>query len=68
MLSVALGPGSTVKDMDWVYQEQVASQVAVQAQAVPSSERDVFKMAAAAGRIFSLDMSMHLEICAVVCE
>ena len=57
MWSVALGPGSTVKDMAWVYQEQVASQVAVQAQAVPSSERDVYKMAAAAGRIFQ---ELHL--------
>ena len=39
MWSAALGPGSTVKDMAWVYQEHKASQVAVQAQAVPSSER-----------------------------
>ena len=45
MWSAALGPGSTVKDMAWVYQEQVASQVAVQAQAVLLSERDVNKMA-----------------------
>ena len=57
-----------MKDMAWVYQEQVASKVAVQAQAVPSSERDVYKMAAAAGRIFSLHMSMHLKISPVVCE
>ena len=68
MLRAALGPGSTVKDMPWVYQEQVASLVAVQVQAIPSSERDVYKMAAAAGRIFLLDMSMHLKISAVVCE
>ena len=68
MWSAALGPGSTVKGMAWVYHEQVASQVAVQAQAVPSSERDLYKMAAAAGRIFSLDMSMHLKVSAVVCE
>ena len=68
MWSAALGPGSNVKDMAWAYQEQVASHVAVQAQAVPSSERDVYKMAAAAGTIFSLDMSMHLKISAVVCE
>ena len=47
---------------------KVASKVAVQAQAVPSSPRDVYNMAAAAGRIFSLDMSMHLKISAVVCE
>ena len=39
MRSAALGPISTVKDMAWVCQEQVASQVAVQAQAVPSSGR-----------------------------
>ena len=68
MWSAALRPGFTVKDMAWVYQEKVASQVAVQAQAVPTSERDVYKMAAAAGRIFWLDMSMHLKISAVVCE
>ena len=58
MWSVALGPGSTVKDMAWVYQEQVASQVAVQAQAVPSSEGDMYKMAAAAGGIFQ---ELHLR-------
>ena len=68
MWSAALRPGSNVKDMAWVYQEREASKVAVQAQAVPSSERDVYKMAAAAGMIFSLDMSMHLKISAVVCE
>ena len=68
MWCAALGLGSTMKDMAWLYQDQVASQVAVQAQAVPTSERDVYKMAAAAGRIFSLDMSMHLKISAVVCE
>ena len=68
MWSVALGPEFTVKDTAWVYQEQVASQVEVQAQAVPSSEREVYREAAAAGRIFSLDMSMHLKISAVVCE
>ena len=68
MWSAALGPGSTVKDMAWVYQEQVASKVAVQAQAVPSSERDVYKMAAAAGRIFSPDTTMHLKISVLVCE
>ena len=66
--SAVLGPGSNVKDMAWVYQEQVASKVTVQAQAVRSSERDVYKMPSAAGRIFSLDMSMHLKISAVVCE
>ena len=68
MWSAAPGPGSNVKDMAWVYQEQLASKVAVQAQAVPSSERDVYKMTAAAGRILSLDMSMHLKVSAVVCE
>ena len=45
-----------------------ASKVAVQVLAGPSSERDVYKMAAAAGRTFSLDMSMHLKISAVVFE
>ena len=39
MWSAAPGPGSTVKDMARVYQEQVASQVAVQAQAVSLSEK-----------------------------
>ena len=37
-VETALGPGSTVRDMARVYQEQVASQVAVQAQAVPLAE------------------------------
>ena len=54
MWSAALGPGCTVKDMACMYQEQVASKVAVQAQAVPSSERGVYKMAAAASKKKSL--------------
>ena len=60
MWSAALGPGSTVKDMAQMYQEQVASQVAVQAQAVPLSEKDVYKMVAPAGRIWRKHLHLHV--------
>ena len=59
--SAALGLGSTVKDMAQVYQEQVASHVAVQAQAVPLSERDVYKMAAPAGRVWRKHLHLHVR-------
>ena len=59
MWSAALGPGSTLKDMAQVYHEQVASQVAVQAQVVPLSERDVYKMAAPAGRTWRKHLHLH---------
>ena len=64
MWSAGLGPGSTVKDMARVYQKQVASQVAVQAQAVPLLERDVYKMAAPANRIWQkhLHLDLHVQI------
>ena len=62
MWSVAVGPGSTVKDMAWVYQEQLASQVVMQAQAVPLSKRDVYKMAAPAGRIRRKHLHLHVWI------
>ena len=57
MWSAARGPGSTVKDMARVYQEQVA----VQAQAVPLSERDVCKMAAPAGRVWRKHLHLHVR-------
>ena len=60
--SAVLGPGSTVKDMARLYQEQVASQVALQAQAVPLSERDVYKMAAPAGRVWRKHLHLHVRI------
>ena len=41
--------------------EQVASQVAVQAQAVPMSERDVYKMAAPAGRVWRKVLHLHVR-------
>ena len=44
-----------------VYQEQVAAQVVVQAQAVPLSERDVYKMAAPAGRIWRKHVHLHVR-------
>ena len=47
--------------MAWVYQEQVASQVAVQAHAVPISERDVYKMAAPAGRVWRKVIHLHVR-------
>ena len=50
-----------MKDMARVYQEQVASQVAVQAQAVPLSERDVYKRAAPAGRIWRKHLHLHVR-------
>ena len=61
MWSAALGRGSTVRDVARVYQEQVASQVAVQAQAVPMSERDVYKMAAPAGRVWRKVLHLHVR-------
>ena len=61
MRSAALGPGSTVRDVAYVYHEQVASHVAVQALAVPMSERDVYKMAAPAGRVWRKMLHLHVQ-------
>ena len=61
MWSAALGLLSTVKDMAQLYQEQVASQVVVQAQAVPLSRRDVYKMAAPAGRTWRKHLHLHVR-------
>ena len=51
--SVALGLGSTVKDM--------ASNVAVQVQVVRLSERDVFKMAAPPRRMWRKHLHLHVR-------
>ena len=45
-----------------VYQEQVASQVTMQAQAVPLPERNIYKIAAPTGKIWRKQLYLHVRM------